>query len=312
MENTSCILCQNSDFDSFAEGNDYEYWTSDQTFYFVKCSGCGHVYLNPRPLRTSADKIYPSDYYTMTGRHTSSNSKLIASMKDFVIQRRLSFCKDILKSEAKILEIGCGDCSLLITLKKRYPTASVAGVDISIPKESKDQCTKLGILLFESSIEETELKENYYNIVIMNQIIEHLWDPVLVIKKIHAALCSGGIISIETPNLDGYDRRFFAKSFWGGYYFPRHFNLFSFNTLSSLLKKIGFTSIQQRPLLAVVIWTFSFKAIFCQTRDKKESFAARFFSDKNPLCLAIFTIVDLIAIVLGATTSNQKTIACKA
>lgn len=310
-EPTFCALCGYDSPEVIANGYDYMYWTSEQKFSCVQCKKCGHIYLNPRPVPHEAAKIYPKNYYTLTGRHLAKSNKIIAYMKRKIISNRLAFFNEIFKKQSNIIEIGCGDCALLIELKKKYPHIHCTGVDIAFSEERYLLCAEVGVDLIQGKIEEIDLPELHYNLVIMNQLVEHLWNPQKVIQKIHRCLIPDGLISIETINISGYDRRFFSRAHWGGYYFPRHLNLFSSKTLRQFLLNNDFEIKKQYSLLAPVVWTYSIHASLCPNPEKKESLASRFFSDSNPVCLGLFTCIDTIAVLFRFTTSNQKVIARK-
>ena len=49
----------------------------------------------------------------------------------------------------------------------------------------------------------------------MNNLIEHVRNPVQELRKAGPLLKSGGVIFIETPNTDSWDFKFF-KRYWGG------------------------------------------------------------------------------------------------
>lgn len=310
-ETTPCPLCGAVETRLIAQGMDTEYGTSELAFTFVDCKKCLNCYLNPRPRMDAAHLMYPGDYYTLAGRHGKKGSHLIATLKRRIIQRRLAFFNELfMQKKASVLEVGCGDCALLIELKKTYPQLACTGVDLSFGKEHQQECQRLGITLMEQAVENVQLQDRSYDLVIMNQIIEHLWSPLPVLQKLAAALRPGGLISIETVNLDGYDRRIFADGEWGGYYFPRHLNLFSHRTLSTLLEQNGFRVVRSYSLLAPIIWVFSLRAYLAKHFGSLPRIR-RFLSDKNPLCLAIFTLIDTIALLFKKTTSNQKIIAKK-
>ena len=311
LENTPCILCQSSEAQLLASGFDYEYWVSEQEFHFASCARCGHIFQNPRPKLSSASRLYPSNYYTLAGRHTKASSRLIALAKKMVIGRRLAFFGRMLKKGCHVLEVGSGDCNLLLNLKQKYPNSEFTGIDLVFSKSAINACKLDNISLLKGSIEEIALPQNTYDIVIMNQLIEHLWKPVQVLQKLHGALRRNGFLNIETPNISGYDRKFFVNSKWGGYYYPRHLNLFSFESLAKLLKKTGYNLVRQKNLVAPIIWTFSLHGSLGPTKNRQQSLWAKFFTDRNPLCLAFFSFLDFIAIKSGLTSSNQKTIAKK-
>ncbi|MBI5578838.1 MAG: class I SAM-dependent methyltransferase [Deltaproteobacteria bacterium] len=306
LEETACLFCGPGETRPAASGYDYEYGVSDQHFCFVECRRCGHFFLKPRPRPSEAVRIYPQNYYTLEGRHTRW---WLAEIKQRITANRLAFFTDRLDQGCDVFEVGCGDCSLLLGLQARFPRSTFAGIDLNLSATARKACRSKGIRLRQGSIEAAELEAGRYDLIIMNQLLEHLWEPVWVLKKLRVAMKSDGCLSIETPNLAGYDRRFFAQGIWGGYYFPRHLNLFSAESLGRLLQGCGFEIVLKKNLLAPIIWTFSLHARFAPSRAP--SARARFFSDRNPICLGLFSAVDLLALLGGATTSNQKIIARK-
>src|SRR5262245_60848778 len=60
---TVCCVCRNEQSVPFASGFDYELKTCRNEWQFVKCSHCGHVWLNPRPAIPTLPIIYPRSYY---------------------------------------------------------------------------------------------------------------------------------------------------------------------------------------------------------------------------------------------------------
>ncbi|MCD4779944.1 MAG: class I SAM-dependent methyltransferase [Candidatus Omnitrophica bacterium] len=311
VEQVQCIFCRDNDFSIIAEGFDYEYWSSQQKFSWGECQTCGHFYLNPRPTPASWADLYTSNYYTLSGKHTARSSRIVATLKKHVIRRRLKKFISMVPADAHVLEIGCGDGSLLTDLKDIRPQMTLTGIDLAFSDITKQQCSDRKINLIEGGIETIDLPQNTYNFVIMNQLIEHLWNPQKALTNIFQAMKKDGLISIETVNMDGYDRKIVTDGKWGGYYIPRHLNLFTFKSLRRLLEECGYTVQHQYSLLAPIIWTFSLHAVLCPTFREKKSLADKFFSDRNPVCLALFTLVDILASLCGQTTSNQKIIAKK-
>jgi hypothetical protein len=59
------------------------------------------------------------------------------------------------------------------------------------------------------------------------------------VSRLAGLLEDGGYLFIETPSIDGLDRRLFGRGYWGGYHIPRHFWLFNEESLERLLKTAG-------------------------------------------------------------------------
>ena len=114
-----------------------------------------------------------------------------------------------------------------------------------------------------------------------------------------------GMLSIATVNTNGYDRQFFADKAWGGYYFPRHLNVFNEKQLKNFLEGFGLRTALQKNLLAPIIWLNSLEITFGPESGKKHTIPAKVFSPLNPLSMSAVTLIDLTMRALGKTTSNQ-------
>jgi ubiquinone/menaquinone biosynthesis C-methylase UbiE len=303
------VLCGANKYQQEACGKDYRYGCSNDYFHMVKCAACGHLYLNPRPKAVSTDIIYPRHYSTLS-RHYSKAKFGIAKIKSAVILNRLNFLKNILEVSSRVLDLGCGDGQLLMDLHKKYPNLELWGLDMNFNEATYKTLRENNVNVIVGRLEEVELSDNYFDLVVMNQLIEHLWQPKEALTKIFRALKPKGLVSIETVNPDGYDRNLFKKNFWGGYYMPRHLNLFSRQHLKRFLENTGFKVERHADLCAPVVWAFSLQA-WIKEAANGFGWLAGFFSDINPVALAVFSMIDTVAKLLGKNTSNQKIILSK-
>lgn len=98
--------------------------------------------------------------------------------------------------------------------------------------------------MIEQTAENAKLREAHYDLVVMNQVIEHLWDVDRLLRLSALALKPAGLLSIETPDAESYDRAIFRKGLWGSYYYPRHLNLFSLKGLETVLARNGFQVVE--------------------------------------------------------------------
>jgi 2-polyprenyl-3-methyl-5-hydroxy-6-metoxy-1,4-benzoquinol methylase len=105
-------------------------------------------------------------------------------------------------SQAHILEIGCGAGQLLYYLKaKGY--ANIEGVDIG--NDQIEMVKKMGIqaVAIASIAEYLKSRSSSYDLIIMNQVIEHLPKAGLLddLRVIRGALKDGGTFLFATPNM---------------------------------------------------------------------------------------------------------------
>lgn len=307
LERVCCMLCGSEHHsDIVATGSDFEYETSRIEFTFVRCSKCGHVYLNPRPTIESAPLIYPKTYYAVSGAHHRHARSVLGRVKDAVVGRRIGKLVKDLPPNASILEAGCGDGSLLLALRKHRNDLQLTGLDLQISADTRQRMAALGIDAIEGALEDARL-DRRFDMVVMNQVIEHLWHPRTGLLRANALLRPAGVLSISTPNLDGYDRRLFKAHAWGGYHFPRHLNLFTSESLSRLVEECGFRPLRVVRLTAPLVWTASVHNYLTVKRWP----GRRMFRDSNLLALGLASAFDIIASRLGKITSNQQLIAQK-
>jgi len=303
-ENKSCPNCNSSDYNVIATGPDYEYETCSNIFNIVQCETCKLAYINPVVALNNFDTIYPKNYkpFHFNKRETS----FIFKVRDFLESKKVKMYLDLLPEKASILDVGCGDGRFL-NLLKNYGSEEWKLNGVEFSEEASTRAEQRGIKVTNSMYEHCELEKNSFDLLIMNQVIEHFVDPSKMIEKAKSELKMGGLLNIETPSLDGWDAKIFKKSYWGGYHFPRHITLFNRETLIDFFKRRGFEVVSTKYMLSPVFWVFSMHHLL----KKKAPMLSKFFSDKNPIALAFAVIIDIIQIKIFKRSSNIQIVVRK-
>ncbi len=139
----------------------------------------------------------------------------------------------------KILDIGCGRANLLKILKRKgcdcYGTERT-----TFPLNNKSQ----GIHLFKSNLEDIFFTEKFFDVIIIWHALEHMDDPISVIKETARVLRPGGILTVAVPNFGSFQAGIFQKN-WFHLDLPRHRYHFTSDTLISCLSKHGFKILRQ-------------------------------------------------------------------
>ncbi|MGL5820573.1 MAG: class I SAM-dependent methyltransferase [Sarcina sp.] len=151
----------------------------------------------------------------------------------------LDFIEKYKQDKCKILDIGCGGGWFLDYFKKKGHL--VYGVEPAL--NLKPALKEKGIKVFTGSIYDVDLKEKF-DVITLNNVLEHIENPDLVIEKAYELLDDEGILIVKVPNdfnlIQEEANRFVEKKDWWVCY-PDHLNYFNSNSLVKLVEDKKFT-----------------------------------------------------------------------
>lgn len=209
------------------------------------CSNCRFKFLIPTLNEKKLKKYYPSSgYYSYNKRSKLSVlyhqiSSAYAAKKNNLLRFFFRPFSSLLyhyriHPGKKLLEIGCGN-GMQLEFYKKYGLMTNGLEPYGPPLTKKEEY--LGIQ--RKSVKNAEFKENYFDYIVMKEVLEHIPDYKAVLKKCLKWLKSGGKIIIIVPNGDSLWARIFGRN-WYGYDVPRHVCTYNPKNLKLLLEKIGF------------------------------------------------------------------------
>jgi len=111
--------------------------------------------------------------------------------------------------QARVLDLGCDDGELVKERIEEYVgSGEIWGVDID--QRVLVQAKKRGIKTFCLDLNSQKLpfKDNFFDVVEANQIIEHLWNTDTFTEEIYRVLKPGGYLVIATENLSSWHNLF--------------------------------------------------------------------------------------------------------
>lgn len=256
-ENVDCLVCGSTKSElSLAGLKDCEYGVPG-VYQLRRCAICEQMFLSPRPVEEDLLHCYPTDYH---GYHTSGFSSIYGALASWQIKSRFMHYRSLLGDKpANILDVGCGDGSVLKAIMRHYPKWRTFGVEFK-PEIAGIGRTE-GLMIFTGTLEECDFPEKYFDLLIMNHLIEHLSDPLRAMRKACALLKPGGHIVGEVPNYDSIDRRISGK-WWGGHHAPRHLFQFTPKTITNLFASAGLQTVKISPEMHTGHWALSFQNFF--------------------------------------------------
>jgi SAM-dependent methyltransferase len=120
----------------------------------------------------------------------------------------VSRLKRFLKPGMSVLDMGCGDARLLLSLKSQWPLARFTGCDISHTVIGYNRERHRNIEFFQADVSAPGLADkaaeaagpNRFDIVISTEVIEHVVDDGGLLRNAAALLAPGGIFILTTQS----------------------------------------------------------------------------------------------------------------
>ncbi|MGI8787245.1 MAG: class I SAM-dependent methyltransferase [Pyrinomonadaceae bacterium] len=289
LTHVQCAVCDSDTAARIGAGRDYEYRTSDDVFSAMRCNGCELIYLNPRPDVSEFERIYPSSYHAFD--FSERDFGIVYRIRSRLEAKRLlSWCEG-LPADARILDVGCGD-GFHLKLLKKYGGKNWTLEGVDLDKRAVKMAEKSHLKIHAGSIEKINLPENHYNLALMIQTIEHLEKPSEVLSAVRNVLKPEGKLIIVTDNTDALDFKFFKGAYWGGYHFPRHWNLFNRKSLTRLARRVGFEIADLTTQVSPVNWVYSIHNGLVDWNAPR--FLINRFTLKSTVSLSAFTSLDIV------------------
>jgi 2-polyprenyl-3-methyl-5-hydroxy-6-metoxy-1,4-benzoquinol methylase len=200
-----------------------------QKFNLLKCNSCGLSFVNPRINDDVVNRFY-REYFS--GKYRDYIHSYDSLFREDVYREYFKMIKPFLPSivaNKKFLDIGCATGEFMKVVSEN----GFSSMGIDVVSDSLKKAKNYGEVLIGDALEQLEkIREKSLFLVVMVDSIEHLASPRRVLELVNEKMEEGGIIFIETPNLEN-----------GSDIMSRHFHLFSQDTIVLALKKCGFETV---------------------------------------------------------------------
>lgn len=156
----------------------------------------------------------------------------------------------------QLLEVGCSDGALLEKLASRVD--AVTGIEFS--EKAVNLARSRLARMTHARIIQCDLNADFpacdgMDYVLALDVLEHLFQPQIVLARINAALKDGGILIVSVPNAVFLPNRWRmllgrlpVTGAWGETWDSYHLHLFNHGLLKSLLEQSGFALVKYEAL----------------------------------------------------------------
>lgn len=213
-----------------------------------RCLDCQSGFLNPRPTLDWLKSIYTKSGHGLAKPITLR--EVLHHESEFpnttIDAERLVGCSVQYlpkRKEYTALDIGSGyGFYSAAALKYGF---EVTAINPSVWENNVFESMN-GFRPIESFFEETELygQSNKFDLVIMSQVLEHIYNPALFLAYVTRLLKPGGIIVLAVPNFNSIRVTLLGTRDNSCLWVPEHLNYFTYNGISRLLERMDFTKVQ--------------------------------------------------------------------
>jgi len=236
---TSCPLCNSDKHSPRCVVDD---------FRLESCHDCGVVYV--------ANVMTPE---TLAGYYESAASDEFVYTSDNVayLNHYYSVLKEQItrlagKPSGTILDVGCS-AGYFLDLMEGWDRH---GIEIS-PREADIARQKYGDSIFTGIIEDYAGREGFFDVIALQDVLDHCIDPMRVMRACHHMLKPGGLIIVKVHDISCLYARITGKSFYA-ILPPFHLFYFSKKPLAWMLEKTGF----QKPVFRHIGQVIQLKTVF--------------------------------------------------
>ena len=295
-----CPVCDSEEKEMLHEGlRDRVFFCAPGKWTMYLCKSCHSAYLNPRPTDKTIYLAY-EQYFThqplpdfndlsvfgklqrklangyrnwrfgTTDSPASRLGILAAIMMPGVRSNIDAVMRHLPKPQLgqRLLDVGCGNGAFL--LRARSAGWDVMGLDFDA--KAADVAKQRGLDVKVGGVDSLKHVNDAFDIITLAHVIEHVHEPIHLLRDCLRLLKPGGCLWIETPNINAYGHMIYGEN-WLHLDPPRHLVLFNRESLHKALYKVGFRLVEDQPYRPLCVRNFIASEAIAEGRipwDKKK------------------------------------------
>lgn len=228
-----CPICKAGDCRSLFSAHDDRY-AFPGIFRINRCDCCSHTFITSSSDLTGHTRLY-TDYYPR-GSYDLKGFRSKVFPDGFTAWLNGDACAAgrWVPPKVKVLDIGSGFGENLAYHLRRGCDAFGVEMDENVRATAERFHFKVHIGPFDPD----NYHPGFFDWVTLQQVIEHVENPVETLRGIAQVLRPGGTAVISTPNANGWGARVFGRR-WINWHVPYHCNFFSRCSMQRAAKAAG-------------------------------------------------------------------------
>jgi len=225
----SCPVCGRAGAEVWLRAPDRFHGRQEQ-YTLLRCAGCDLVWLT-----------HPPQPQEMHLHYTDAYDRLISSAGQNSPQRWRDRKATLMeyKQSGALLDLGCSSGAFLDSM--RSPSWKLFGIEMS-PEAARSARANSGGEIFVGDVLDAPFPSESFDAITCFDVLEHLYKPRYVMRKVQDWLKPGGIFYVLVPNVDSAEARVFG-SYWHGLEIPRHLFHYTPGSLRFLADSSGLKAV---------------------------------------------------------------------
>jgi len=220
---TPCIVCGGEQRGTFRKDG----------WWYCRCERCGLVSQFPLPDAETILEHYRRGFAAGNYRLLLDFAERYRPVYESYAARLAALVA--LERGARVLDVGCFTGEFLCLLRDHG--ADVYGLELQ-PEAAAIAAGRLPGRVFQARVEGADFPQAEYDAITLLAVVEHVVDPVALLRRCCELLRPGGVLMVQTPDSGSTLARVTGKH-WPPYAPVEHLHLFSGRSLRLLLAQLG-------------------------------------------------------------------------
>jgi len=298
-----CLICKSGTLGVSCSLFDDRYGYPGK-FALMRCRECGHAFLLHEFTPEQLTDLY-SNYYPRSGFDLESYQphQEEAGFFAWLDGKRSSAFRWVPKN-VRVLDVGCGFGESLGYHAARGCDVYGVEADENIRRVADKFGYRVHVGLFDPDLYEPD----FFDCVTMDQVMEHVTDPVETLQGVSRILKPGGKAILTTPNANGWGARLFGRK-WINWHTPYHLQFYSKQSMRRLAEKAGLEIESVRTITASAWLHFQWLHLLTYPKpDQPSDFWAGSACGKHPdFGLAVKIIMRFLGLMNRAKANHLIT-----
>ena len=183
------------------EDNDYGMRVLKAGYKNVLCRNSFIIHFGSKSFKKEANKY--ADIMQVNAKKFKEKWEIDPRYYFYPRRELVNLIEEPVEKKMNILDIGCGCGAMLGYIKGLYPNTKAYGVEIVETAAEFAKCMA-DVVCGDIEILEFPWEEDFFDYIIMGDVLEHLRRPDIVLKRLHKHVKKGGHIIVSMPNVKHY------------------------------------------------------------------------------------------------------------